>query len=146
MNNSPNIVKSPPKNIKLENLPKCLIIKANPSNAAVQNDSPLSAISMYACLLMNSIVLAMQFKQHSKQQITHLKQQPAVLLSFPKVCSTFLLKTSRTNIKNLIIAIISEPKARLPQWYLKALQNDFLMGWSSVCFSAVKYQMQALEA
>ena len=45
-----------PRRIREEKRPRFLTMRAKPSKAAVQKFLPLKAISIYACLLMNSIV------------------------------------------------------------------------------------------
>ena len=64
----------------------------------------------------------------------------------PAVASTFFLRYSKNIIINWIIATIKAPKAKLPKWYLIPLLKDFNIGWFSVPFSLVKYQIHADEA
>jgi len=71
--------------------------------------------------------------------------QPAFDLS-PYVLSIFFFSPSNMYIMNFIIATIKEPNAKEPQWYRQARLKLFAIGWSSVPFSWVKYQIHAEEA
>ena len=86
----------------------------------------------------------MHLRQHSRQHIRHFWHFPGVFL--PNEPSALLLNISKKNIRNLTMAIIKEPNAKEPKWYLKALLIEVNIIWPSVPFSWLKYQIEVADA
>lgn len=89
-----------------------LINKPNALLALLQKFLPCIAHIMYAFLLIN-------FKKFSKHQKKHFKQHIIALVTALSYFFNFLSKYSKKTRIILHIAIIKEPNAKVPMWYLK---------------------------
>ena len=104
------------------NFPACLRINRKPFMAERQKLSEVKAIWIYAFLLMYLINLSTQSRQHLQQQIMHL----TIALKFPPDYYTLFAINSKIILIAQTTAMMNEPKARDPAWYLKIHQNPDL--------------------
>ena len=105
-------------------LTQFLVIRLNASLADLQKFVPLIAVKIYAFLLMNFMNFSRHQRQHLHRHMTTFTGKMSAPFSFSlssMYCTTFLII--------LIIAIIKDPKARVPVWYLYWDLKSYIFTW-----------------